>query len=114
MPATSPKNVERLLKAARETISNVPFFWVVTAADPSTGGGAHARVVNAQPSRPGDDFWTRWFLTPRAGRKAAEIQRTRCATLAYQDSSGNAFVTLVGTAEIIDDPHEVQSRFRGS
>ena len=60
--------VERLLTAARETIDEVPFCWVVTSAG---DGGANARIVKAQPTRDGEDFWTRWFLTPRAGRKAA-------------------------------------------
>jgi hypothetical protein len=65
--------IERLLAAARNTVTAVPFCWVVTAAD---DGGANARVVNAQPTRGPEDFWTRWFLTPRVGRKAAEIART--------------------------------------
>jgi general stress protein 26 len=103
--------LERLLAAARDTISEVAFFWVVTSAEEDD---ANARVVNAQPSRPGEDFWTRWFLTPRTGRKAEEIRRTGRATLAYQHASGEAFVALVGAAELVDDRDEVNSRFRGS
>ena len=57
--------VERLLTAARETIDEVPFCWVVTSAG---DGGANARIVKAQPTRDGEDFWTRWFLTPRIMR----------------------------------------------
>lgn len=109
--ADDPARLERLLAAARETIAAVPFFWVATAAE---DGGANARVVNAQPGRPREDFWTRWFLTPRSGRKADEIRRTGRATLGYQHASGNAFVTLVGAAELIDDRDEVSRRFRGS
>jgi general stress protein 26 len=103
---------DRLLIAARETIAQVPFFWVVTPTP--DGLGANARVVNAQPSEAGEDFWTRWFLTPRIGRKAAEIQATGRATLAYQHESGNAYVALTGPAELIDDREEVNRRFRGS
>ena len=62
--------LERVLTAARHTIEEVPFFWVVT---PGVEGGAHARIVQAQPSSDGEDFWVRWFLTPPNGRKAAEI-----------------------------------------
>jgi general stress protein 26 len=110
--ATDPAaEVERLLAAARDTIGGVPFFWVVTAAD---RGDANARVVNAQAGDPGEDFWVRWFLTPRSGRKAAELRRTGRAALAYQHQSGNAFVTLIGTAELIDDRDQVIRRFRGS
>ena len=108
---TQPRQIERLLAAARETIAEVPFCWVVTAAG---DGGANARLVKAQPSGAADDFWTRWFLTPRIGRKAAEIRRAGRLTLAYQHDSGNAFVALAGPAELIDERAAVESRFRGS
>src|SRR6478672_9751784 len=108
---TSKPPVERVLAAARRTIEEVPFFWVVT---PGVEGGANARIVQAQPSSQGEDFWTRWFLTPPNGRKAAEIRRAGRASLAYQHASGEAFVTLSGPAELIDDRGEVNNRFRGS
>jgi general stress protein 26 len=103
--------VERLLAAARNTIGEVPFFWVITAAE---GGDANARVVNAQPSDNDEEFWVRWFLTPRTGRKAMEIGRSRRATLAYQNDTRSAYVTLIGPAQLIDDRAEVSSRFRSS
>ena len=109
--AQQERQVERLLAAARETIATVPFCWVMTVAD---DGGANARVVQAPPTRGGEDFWTRWFLTPRIGRKAAEIGRAGRVTLAYQHQSGNAYVALSGQAELLDDRAEVESRFRGS
>jgi general stress protein 26 len=89
----------------------VPFCWVVTQAG---DGGASARVVKTQPGAEGEDFWTRWFLTPRIGRKAAEIRRAGRVTLAYQHGSGNAYVALSGRAELLDDRKAVESRFRGS
>src|SRR5438477_318878 len=64
---TAEPEAERLIAAARHTIEEVPFFWVVT---PGVEGGAHARIVQAQPSSDGEDFWVRWFLTPPNGRKA--------------------------------------------
>jgi general stress protein 26 len=84
--------IDGLLAAARETIVQVPFCWVVTPTP--DGAGANARVVKAQPGRDGEDFWTRWFLTPRLGRKAAEIRAIGRVTLAYQHDSGGAYVTL--------------------
>lgn len=104
-------DAERMLAAARRIIEELPFFWVVTAA---VDGGANARIVNAQPSAAGEDFWTRWFLTPPNGRKAAEIRRAGRASLAYQHGSGEAFVALSGRAELIDDRDAVNRRFRGS
>jgi len=103
--------IERLLAAARDTMAQVPFCWVITA---TKDDGANARVVKAQSGDPGEDFWTRWFLTPRIGRKAAEICRTRRVTLAYQHASGEAYVAVTGPAELIDDRDAVDRRFRGS
>ena len=101
------RQVERLVAAARDTITEVPFCWVVTVAE---DGGANARVVKASPSGAEEDFWTRWFLTPCIGRKVAEIGRAGRATLAYQHDSGNAYVALAGRAELIEDRAEVESR----
>ena len=53
-------------------------------------------------------------MTPRVGRKAAEIRATGRVTLAYQHGSGTAYVALAGPAELIDDRAEVDRRFRGS
>jgi general stress protein 26 len=110
--AARETQIDRLLAAARETIVQVPFFWVVTPTP--DGLGANARIVNAQSGGAGEDFWTRWFLTPRIGRKAAEIHATARVTLAYQHDSGEAYVALSGPAELIDDRAEVDRRFRGS
>jgi general stress protein 26 len=110
--ATTETQIDRLLAAARETIVQIQFFWVVTPTP--DGLGANARVVNAQSGGTGEDFWTRWFLTPRIGRKAVEIQATARVTLAFQHDSGKAYVALTGPAELIDDREEVNRRFRGS
>jgi general stress protein 26 len=108
---TEQQAIERLLAAARETIAEVPFCWVVTAAG---DGGVNARVVKAQAGDDNEDFWTRWFLTPRSGRKSAEIREAGQVTLAYQHDSGHAYVALAGKAELIDDRDAVERRFRGS
>jgi len=99
--------IERLLEAARRTIAEVRWCWVAT---PAGGGHVNARVVKAFPNGNGEDPWTRWFLTMRTGRKSAEIHAAGLVTLAYQHDSGNAYVTLAGPAEIIDDPSAVDCR----
>jgi general stress protein 26 len=98
--------------AAREAIVQVPFFSVVTPTP--DGLRANARVVNAQSDGTDEDFWMGWFLTPRIGRKAGEIQATGRITLAYQHDSGKVYVALSGPAKLIDDREEVDRRFRGS
>lgn len=101
--------VERLLEAARQTMAEVRYCWVVTAAG---DGRANARVVKAFLNDDGEDPWTRWFLTMRTGRKSAEIRAAGRVTLAYQHASGDAYVTLAGRADIIDEPLAVENRLR--
>src|SRR5271168_45249 len=100
-------HVDRLLEAARQTIAEVRYCWVVT---PAGDGRANARVVKAFSNGEGDDLWTRWFLTMRTGRKSAEIRAAGRVTLAYQHASGDAYVTIAGPAEIVDEPAAVESR----
>jgi general stress protein 26 len=107
--AQEQHHVERLLEAARQTIAAVRYCWVVTSAG---DGRANARVVKAFPSSDGEDLWTCWFLTMRTGRKSDEIRATGRVTLAYQHDSGNAYVTIAGRAEIIDEPSAVESRLQ--
>lgn len=106
---TTDPQVERLLAVARQTMAEVPYCWVVTAAG---NGGAHARAVKAFPNEAGEDVWTRWFLTNRIGRKATEIKKNGQVTLAYQHHSGEAYVALAGHAEIIDEPGAVETRLK--
>jgi general stress protein 26 len=99
--------IERLLEAAQQTMAEVRYCWVVTSAG---DGRANARVVKAFSNADGEDPWTRWFLTLRTGRKSAEIRAAGRVTLAYQHNSGDAYVTIAGPAEIIDDPSAVECR----
>src|ERR1700688_119265 len=107
--AEEQHHVKRLLEAARQTVAEVRYCWVVT---PAGHGRANARVVKAYPSGDGEDLWTRWFLTMRTGRKSAEIRAAGRVTLAYQHDSGDAYVTIAGPAEIIDKPAAVERRLQ--
>ena len=113
MPMIAPEvreepEVARLLAAARAAVTEVPYCWVITAAD---GGNAHARVVKAFSNQTGEDWWTRWFLTRRLARKTTEIRNAGYVTLAFQHDSGKAYVSLAGRAELIDERPAVESRF---
>lgn len=101
--------VERLLAAARAAITEVPYCWVVTSAK---DGDAHARVVKAFPNGDGEAWWTRWFLTRRLARKTAEIRNAGQVTLAFQHASGNAYLSLAGPAELIDERSAVENRLQ--
>ena len=91
-------HVERLLEAARQTIAEVRYCWVATAAE----SGANLRAVLPFAGDPGEDEWTRWFITYRHSRKAGEIRRCGRVALAYQHSSGNDYVTLAGHAALVE------------
>lgn len=122
MPGTSPSpgsereegRVGRLLAAARDAVAEVPICWVVTPTE--DGRGANARAVRDCTADigggAGEDPWARWFLALPGSRKAAEIRRTGRATLAYQHGSGDAYVTLVGRAELLDDRSVVAAGLR--
>jgi general stress protein 26 len=106
--ATSER-VHRMLAAARETIGKVRYCWAVTASE---YGGANARPMGLIPGLPGEDEWTVWFLTSDNSRKAAEIRRDRRITIAYQQDSDDAYVTLVGWAALVEDRSEIRSRWQ--
>jgi hypothetical protein len=114
----SDERVGRLLAAARDAIAEVPICWVVTPAEDGRGANARAvrdctaDVVIVVAAAAGGDPWTRWFLALPGSRKAAEIRRAGRATLAYQHGSGNAYVTLVGRAELVDDRSVVAAGLR--
>ena|SRR5947207_15252232 len=98
--------IAAFLDAARETIAAVPICWLATR---SLEGGTNARAVNSSGGAPGSDKWTRRFLVRRNSRKIADIRAAPLVTLAYQDSSGDRWVTLGGRATIIDDLAEVRT-----
>jgi general stress protein 26 len=86
-----------LLQIARDIISKVPACFAITV---DQDGHANARVV--QTSRLSED-WTARFMTDRRSRKVEEIERSGKMTLAYQLTSENQYVTLIGRATVNDD-----------
>ena len=90
-------------------MGKVRYCWAVTASE---YGGANARPMGRIPGPPGEDEWTVWFLTSSDSRKAAEIRRDRRITIAYQQDSDDAYVTLVGSAALVEDRSEIRSRWQ--
>jgi general stress protein 26 len=98
--------IDRFLAAARETIAEVRFCWLATRA---TDGGTNARAVQVQAGAAGSDEWTRRFVVRRESRKVAEMRLDPRVTLAYQHSSGDAYVALGGEAFLLDDKAEMRA-----
>jgi general stress protein 26 len=100
--------VERVLRAARETIAKPRYCWAVT---PSADGGANARGMQ-RLANIGDDEWTVWFLTGGGSRKADEIRRSGRMTVAYAHDAGGDYVALVGRAAVVTDRSLIHARWQ--
>jgi general stress protein 26 len=96
-------SAHNLLRLARETVNAVPTCLAITI---DGNGDANARAINTSKLT---DEWTVRFITDRRTRKVGEIARTGRMTLVYYHQAGNAYVTLVGRAGIIDDVAVKQS-----
>ena len=86
-----------LLSLARKLIDEVTFCVAVTRSE---SGEANARVIQPLPLQ---DDWTVNTITNRRCRKVREIERTGRMTLLYQHDADKSYVTLVGSASIVED-----------
>ena len=67
-------------------------------------GVCHSRPM-ARLDREGDALW---FFTSATSRKIGEIARDSRVTLDFADASSQTYVSLTGTAEIIDDRARIE------
>jgi general stress protein 26 len=89
---------DTLIMAAREIISSNPFCALVTI-DPT--GQPQVRTMNPFPM--GEEIVI-WFATSRKSRKVSEINNNPKVCVYYADhSNAKGYVSITGTAEIIDD-----------
>jgi len=94
-------NTEEFLNIARELVDKQKFCFAVTV---TSCGEANARII--QPHKPTQD-WSIDFATRRTTRKFKEIESSGKLTLAYQDDTDRAYVSLVGHA-VVDDNIELK------
>jgi general stress protein 26 len=106
---TANETIDRLLAAARATMSKVTDCW---AATPSVDGGVSVRVVVPIAGIPGEEDWTVWFATHGGSRKATEIRRSGRLTLGCQHHPDRAYVALMGRAALVEDRREIRGRWR--
>jgi general stress protein 26 len=91
---------ERALQAARAIMEASAYCFLITV---DAAGQPQARMM--EPFAPQPDM-TIWFGTHPRTRKVAEIRKNPRATVAYSDPQGAGYVTLLGTARIVDDADE--------
>jgi len=61
---------------------------------------------------PPDSQFVIWMGTNRRSRKVADIERDPRVLLYYQDPNGAGYVTIEGTARLVDDAVEKERRWK--
>jgi len=93
MHAYVPASIRRL----RQLVKGIPVGMLTTHA---TGGVAHSRpmLVNGV-----DESGWLWFITDRHSRKAWELGQNPQATISFQSTEGDRYVSVHGTAVVVRD-----------
>jgi general stress protein 26 len=95
-----------LIAAARETITAARYCALITL---DSSGRPQARTLDPFPP---DGNMVVWLATNPRSRKVAEIGRNPRVTLYYFDREGQAYVTISGTARLVNDPKEKAKRWK--
>lgn len=94
-PATPDRTA--VIKAAQEVAAQARFCSFITLDET---GQPNARIIDLFPL---DDDLTAWIGTSAAMRKVAQVRHDPRATLLCFDPQNSAYVTLIGTAEVLTD-----------
>ena len=95
-----------ILVAALDIISNTTTCALITRDEK---GNPHVRTMD--PFAPETDF-TIWLATNPKSRKVAEIRKNQHVTLYYSDKEDKGYVTIQGTAQIVNDQKEKDKRWK--
>jgi general stress protein 26 len=104
--AQQPPGDETRIEAAREIMESSRWAALVTLAE---SGAPHARTMDPFPP---DSQFVIWMGTNRLSRKVAEIRRDPRVLVYYQDPGGAGYVTIAGSARLVDDPVEKERRWK--
>lgn len=97
---------DTLIAAARDFMAATAACALITL---DRTGQPHARVMDPFPP---DADMVVWLATNPLSRKVREIRNDPRVTLIYIDTEGGGYVTLTGTAELVDEPGEKASRWK--
>lgn len=100
------KSREDLLRAAREVITGARYAALITQ---DSTGFPQARAID--PLAP-DSAFVVWIGTNPRTRKVNEIRRDRRVALYWFDPATRGYVTLRGTARLVNDPAEKQRHWK--
>jgi general stress protein 26 len=97
---------DRLATIARGIMIDVRFAGLTTI---DSLGYPNTRTMDALP--PTDDFEI-WLATNPLSRKVRQIQENTSVALYYPQSGKGNYVTLIGSASIVDDPQSKIEKWR--
>jgi len=104
-PAATPAP-SQILAVATDLIRAARYCTLVTVDE---SGQPQARVVD--PFSPEPDM-TVWVATKRGTRKVAQIRKNPRVSLLWFDPAKKGYVTLLGTATLVDDAAEKAKRWK--
>jgi PPOX class probable F420-dependent enzyme len=105
-PTENPHPASVILAAAREIMKTARYCSLVTL---DAAGQPQARIVDPFPP---EDKLAIWIATNPATRKVREIRADPRVSLIYFDPKGPAYVTVIATAEVVEDPAEKARRWK--
>lgn len=97
---------DTLITAAREIMEASRYAALVTLSE---SGAPRARTMDPFPP---DSQFVIWMGTHRASRKVQDLQRDPRVLIYYQDPSGAGYVTIEGTARLVDTAAEKARRWK--
>ena len=97
---------DTLIAAAREIMTATRFNALITLDQ-----SGQPRVRTMDPFPP-DENMVVWFGTNRRSRKVEEIANDPRVTLYYPSPEADGYVSVYGTARLVDDPAEKASRWK--
>ena len=99
---------EYIMQVVQHTINRAEYCFLITH---DLRGGANARLM--QPFGP-DDEMNIWFGSSSGARKVREIEKYEFVTIAYAYHEESAYVTMKGTASLVDDENLKRKYWRSS
>ena len=98
MKTHESKGVQRL----RKLLKGIPVGMLTTR---TAAGDTHSRPMLVQDV---DEAGWLWFMTDRTSRKACELTRNPDAAVMFQSSRGDRYLSVQGTAVVVEDNHKVK------
>lgn len=97
---------QKIINLSKDIIQETYFGTFITI---DKEGQPRARVM--EPFAPDDDF-TIWLATNPKSRKVAQLQANPKATIHYFDKNHLGYVSLMGTATLVNDPKIKASKWK--